>query len=771
MIDSKPDSFVFGKIYYDETNAGSVTIDKQTGQKVSTNSYDTRCEYNCGVGATINATKSGIINADIAFLNEYAISGSAFATTKYVHVSLNYNFSHENPTFTLKLLTRNDEKTAPYIGYITYQYDYLAVKDGALLEWREFSIESSSELLFDDEHTSFEDYIADDFAYRVDAPKWYLDGTYFKIKNMTQEKQLIAGNNLFGTGLFEPYTALAFMDSLNDEANLQQMDTESVYKSVSRFCGEDDLEYVFLAQRNTNASYINHANNPNIEDPGIIPNPDDKVAKSIVFYDDSSKKLIDSRITISNRLLKSLFTGFADSSTGTYVLVDAFYANKSNVPFEAISSNSLLTSVYFSYKISLEIPNGGGTYGPIDVSIEDRVKDIFREFDERYGITSSDVNGNFNLYVRSDTKYVTGTLQLKYDGDLSFLDERPSFPQVLADYGVPSWDGQDTTAFQYTSDVTGGYLCDIYSSHVESEVSDYISKLYDKGYFEISENVTSSRVSILFGNYYDENYKIRIKLSYSRDNPTKVTLKTYKIDILNTGMISYNFPSDFTSMGVPEYNFSNLTPYPEYRYDSTATPGLLYINGSNSSQRETYYDYLSIHGFSFQTVSDYYSVFSHKDNSEPYITYIYFIFYDSLETDFIMQAYQYTNPDYDGSIKINSLFIMFNFGPFDLGTIYSNQEFYSYGPNEWYWTGGYIPIGKQFKIIANEDWNINNPDSTYKGFGYDDFTNIDEYTYLFSRGEDGAIVVEQTCVINNIHVIKNKNKLEFTIDAQYVSVF
>ena len=162
--------------------------------------------------------------------------------------------------------------------------------------------------------------------------------------------------------------------------------------------------------------------------------------------------------------------------------------------------------------------------------------------------------------------------------------------------------------------------------------------------------------------------------------------------------------------------------------------------------------------------------YEYKKIDGQYIIVMNFYYFDDLEKDYMMIVERENNPDYTEDLQIDSFFVMFNFGPFDSTTVSSNQKFDKTGDNSFKWDGGTFPAGRSFKIIANKDWSVKNPGSSYDGFGYDDFSNITSYPTLFGRGSDGEVVVLQSCNIYSISVTFN-SKATFEISAQYTQLF
>ena len=257
LLDSKED-FVFGKKYYNDIDK-NVYFDFTTGKKDEDSNPINKVTCTTLVGTEIKVNSFRQIFINIAFHNNYTLSnGVTFTTNRYVCFMIDYEYEKDGTNFLFKAYTRNDELNAPYIGYITYQHDYIIIKDGNLVEYRQFNIETNKELSIDENHGCFDDYINTSFAYRVDAVKWYVDGVYNVSKYMSAEKQSFIGNQLFSLGMFEPFSYAEFLSDIEDN---EEVDTYSAYSYVSNAYG-DDIQYAFLTKNPSTIEHINEKNNP-----------------------------------------------------------------------------------------------------------------------------------------------------------------------------------------------------------------------------------------------------------------------------------------------------------------------------------------------------------------------------------------------------------------------------------------------------------------------------------------------------------------------------
>ena len=194
-------NYSFDTKYYD-TVIGKVYIDFETGlegEHKSQFEYD----YSFTLGLAINIDANDFITADVSFSIVLSKEGNTYQTDWYVSMALNYNMDKENPTYTLTMLTNNDETGIPYYDRCVYEYDYVDVQENQIKEWRKFDLEAHIPLVKDNEHQTFASYINDGVSYEVGSFSWYKNSAFYKAKDLnrnTDRRERVA-NLLYELGL------------------------------------------------------------------------------------------------------------------------------------------------------------------------------------------------------------------------------------------------------------------------------------------------------------------------------------------------------------------------------------------------------------------------------------------------------------------------------------------------------------------------------------------------------------------------------------------
>lgn len=175
-------NYSFDTKYYD-TVTGIVYIDFETGFE---SEHKPEFEYNYAftLGLAINIDENDFITADVSFSIVLSKEGSTYQTDWYVSMALDYNMDKENPTYTLTMLTNNDERGLPYYDRCVYEYDYVNVRENKIIEWRKFDLEAEIPLVKDSEHQTFGTYINSGTSYTVGSFAWYKNNAFYKAKDL-----------------------------------------------------------------------------------------------------------------------------------------------------------------------------------------------------------------------------------------------------------------------------------------------------------------------------------------------------------------------------------------------------------------------------------------------------------------------------------------------------------------------------------------------------------------------------------------------------------
>ena len=175
-------NYSFDTKYYD-TVTGIVYVDFETGFE-SEHKSEFEYNYSFTLGLAINIDENDFITADVSFLIVLSKEGITYQTDWYVSMELDYNMDKENPTYTLTMLTNNDERGLPYYDRCVYEYDYVNVQENKIIEWRKFDLEAENPLVKDSEHQTFGTYINSGISYTVGSFAWYKNNAFYKAKDL-----------------------------------------------------------------------------------------------------------------------------------------------------------------------------------------------------------------------------------------------------------------------------------------------------------------------------------------------------------------------------------------------------------------------------------------------------------------------------------------------------------------------------------------------------------------------------------------------------------
>ena len=235
-------SYSFGTKYYN-TITGTVYADMETGLQVSEsnpNKNDYKYDYTFVFSILIDIDENDLITAKITFdITLQKGQEDPIQTHWYVEMYLDYDMKNASPNYELLMLTANNEKELPYyadFGYI-YEYDYVKVLNNKINEWRKFVSESSTALVIDNDHQTFESYTSDaSFKYKADTCKWYKNKNLRKIKDNIQGQEAALAAAYFNLGLNS--TNINDTEFVEQEG-VQQEVIKSFYSDISKNFGCD----------------------------------------------------------------------------------------------------------------------------------------------------------------------------------------------------------------------------------------------------------------------------------------------------------------------------------------------------------------------------------------------------------------------------------------------------------------------------------------------------------------------------------------------------
>ena len=199
VFDSTGEGFTFSNKYYDTIN-GDVYFDINTGEEKDAQSGD---EYHYTYDFVLSLGikfEDSLITADISFDITLNQGNNHFNVYWFVKMYLEYDFNHSNPTYTLLMVTDNEQTDLPFRLGCTYEYDYVKVNESKITEWRKFYYEVDQKLVRDSTHPNFDSY-KDSVNYSSGNISWYKNHDYKKINDHSSENDLAIAKELFTLGL------------------------------------------------------------------------------------------------------------------------------------------------------------------------------------------------------------------------------------------------------------------------------------------------------------------------------------------------------------------------------------------------------------------------------------------------------------------------------------------------------------------------------------------------------------------------------------------
>ena len=417
VFDKVGSGFEFGTKYYDNIT-GEMYVDFETGFKAEKkDEYKYAFDYELAID--VNIDSNDLINADVTFDITLSKNGQNYNSKWYVNLLLDYDMNNSSPTYTLTMLTENDETDLPYFNRFTYEYDYVDVKSNKINEWRKFCMHSSERLVKDDTHPSFESYVNQGITYKVDYPKWFKNGDYYKLTQMPESRQKSVGNAMYdGLGLnANDINADPFFAKQGTRNGVMQ----TVYKDFSKIYG-DEIIYDLICRDEDDYNDNNQAQPTGIK---------------AMFKDGVTGA---DNISVDNIHIIDLFNGFTDPFGERNQGIDLWYCDENfNGLYKVDDLNRL--SYQFTTKVydSDSWTSGSADHVPVDITLDMRILEAYAMLKNR---------NNFTNYSRSisilvtDSNNIQGKFTLTYNGDFPDDYVAPTFPQELKALGIPEYEGQ-----------------------------------------------------------------------------------------------------------------------------------------------------------------------------------------------------------------------------------------------------------------------------------------------------------------------------------------
>lgn len=400
---------------YSDTITGDVYIDIETGQ-ISDKEKD-KFNYTFGLTIDINIDSNNLITADVSFDIKLNRNSEEYKTKWYVGIELDYDMNNSIPNYTMSMVTENDESELLYYKHYTYEYDYVEVRDSAINEWRKFCNNSSSKLVIDDEHPSFDSY--KDSIFRIEPLSWFKDGRYYKTstdRGLTGENVTKVAKALFeGVGLNS--------NNINAEAyfNKPSVPNKVLTTCYNDFCKiyKKDIIYSLLEKEDYGGGQQNNKES-------AIRAMNDDLSGGAGGY------------SVDDITFWELFRGFIDSYGEKHALHLYYIDQNGGLMYEVPE----ISRLYFTLKDkddNLIVP----------VNLEDNISD---------GLKALVLSGQtmfsrtLTIMFKDEEKFVEGSMDFYYAGDLPSNYVAPVFPEGLTAIGLPKYETEIATEFIYKAD-------------------------------------------------------------------------------------------------------------------------------------------------------------------------------------------------------------------------------------------------------------------------------------------------------------------------------
>ncbi|MCR5348218.1 MAG: hypothetical protein K6E59_01240, partial [Bacilli bacterium] len=154
LYDATGDGYALGTTYA-ATVTGEFTYDFSTGE------YENFTQrYSAEIGIYISIDSNDFITAECGMHVFYTDPEGLTREQKfYAHMGLDYDFAKNDPNYVLTMRVSDDCSAFPESEvYCSYEYDYVEVGQGAIVEWRKAYVASSKRLILDASHPNFASY-------------------------------------------------------------------------------------------------------------------------------------------------------------------------------------------------------------------------------------------------------------------------------------------------------------------------------------------------------------------------------------------------------------------------------------------------------------------------------------------------------------------------------------------------------------------------------------------------------------------------------------
>lgn len=726
VFDKVGNGFEFGTKYYDNIT-GEVYVDFSTGFKDESKKSENKYNYDYLLGIDVNIDDNDLIIADVCFDVKLSQDSKSYETIWYVKMTLDYEMSNETPTYKLDMHTQNDEKDLPFFNRYTYENDYVDVRENKINEWRKFCMHSSKKLVKDETHVTFSDYINEgDIEYKVDHPKVFINGNYYKSEESGDVVDQLNGDAYFQ--YFECYddpSGTAFLNKTGSKNSV----IKDIYKDFSKVFNED-LAYNIVCREEDDKDDENE-NKPNLTGIRAMATDGKTGVENYVVGDVS---------------IDSLFSGYLDGQ-GQNTRIDLWYADETNHSVEKVKT---MEDMEFSFTCGRQ-DNQNNLYPYVSVNKDTTILDAYDAVKEANN--TDDVNEHFLLKVRDTRKNLEGVIKLIFDGSINQSFDAPELPKEAMNLGIPSYDGRNIQ-YSLRNDTFDDCILFLNVDNTNlREFNNYLKKMVDNGFTKITSRYYTNDGIFKKNHGNNEILFVTVNKSpeFGTNNDNKVWIEAYLSPRPTTNNKVSTFPSELTQMGVPTFESSTA----KFIYESI-NKDVLFIYDAAVEETKPFED-----NFFSNRMTPY--IFSKVINDgKDILSLTKKTIFDNEYICYEIQVYanpNYVEPEQQNTLEINSLVISGDFNQWNPNGKNPSDIFEKDG-NSFRLINYRLSANSSFKMVANENLNVTNESTNYDGFGYDDVTNIAEFGATFAKGENGKIVVNQDCVLSIAASLQN-NVLSF----------
>ena len=241
-------SYDFGVKYYDIIT-GEMYLDIESGFKYDTSLADKdehKYNYSFNMSASINIDANDDITSKIAFDINLVKGSENYNYQMYVRMELDYDFSKDdNSNFTLAIYSESKDKELPYYdtGY-NYEYNYVDVRNGEIIDWRKLLYDASIEMNRDVAHQYLDSYLNDGIEINNSNQRWYKNNQMRRIDSTDQNAFEVSKILFSEFGLNA--SEIGRKEYLARSGNKSNV-IANIYRDASRVYG-DDLIYHLITK-------------------------------------------------------------------------------------------------------------------------------------------------------------------------------------------------------------------------------------------------------------------------------------------------------------------------------------------------------------------------------------------------------------------------------------------------------------------------------------------------------------------------------------------